>query len=439
MGRTTPARAIRIILASFMLFGVGGGCVALYSFDDFEKDPPITCNVDMDCPGSATCGQPQCDEGICTLKNLVAAGTLSINHQPGNCLRVICDGLGNEIIELDDTNVRPDGDMCTDDLCVDHTPVNPLSKAGTPCGPKANLECTDTGQCQGCVANTDCGNDSDCNKWTCENTICINNLEPVGKEIANPVAGDCKKTLCNAVGEAVDTFTADDAPSDEDPCTADYCSANGDILHDLLAEGTKCGDCMACTAAGLCQSCDAVSLDCSVGSCVPKPQPCTTNSDCSSSYCVDGYCCDSECSSKCVACNEAATGVHSGVCAPVKNGTDPNGDCQSATDTCIDGSCGCENGIKDGNETGTDCGGNCNGCTGTWNCGGIAACEGAVVPECCFLACINCPDDRELCKNLEGKTCVKGTDAQRIAIGAVTYNACAWPSNACRHVTCKCE
>ncbi|HRI70262.1 MAG TPA: hypothetical protein PK156_38790, partial [Polyangium sp.] len=250
MGRTRPTGALRGILAFTLLFGVGSGCVAIYSFEDFEKNPPQTCKVAEECPGSDTCGQRQCDNGVCTLKNPIAAGTLSINNKIGNCLRFVCDGLGNEFIEKDPSNVRSDGDACTIDLCVDGNPINSRAPAGTQCGATPNVQCTETGSCEGCIANPDCGEDTECTTWICEEGHCVKQLAEVGLEIDNPVKGDCKKNLCNTIGESPEVFAAEDAPSDEDPCTADYCSATGEILHDPLAEGSNCGNCLACTAQG---------------------------------------------------------------------------------------------------------------------------------------------------------------------------------------------
>jgi hypothetical protein len=444
MVRAGRTQTIRMILASSLLCFLGGGCVVIYGFDDFAKDSPKTCMDSSECKdGSDLCGTHQCEEGICVLRNIVATGSLTIRNETGNCLRFVCDGLGNEIIEIDSTNVRPDGDPCTEDLCVEGKPVNIVAPSGTQCGTNANVQCTDNGVCVGCLVNTDCGEDTACVTWTCVDMTCVRNLQPIGTEVSNPVVGDCKKNLCNEVGDFPETFAATDAPDDENPCTADYCTPNGEIVHGTLPEGTSCGECLTCAKDTTCNPCDAATLDCYEGACIPKPQECMVDTDCPSTYCVDGYCCDSQCSSKCMACDEKRTGVHSGICAPIKNGDDPQTECNSpAGDACFNGNCRCENGVQDDGEGGTDCGGSCNPCTGTWNCGGTDACNGAVVPVCCWddlLLCAACPDDRKLCNDLHGKTCVKGTPPQAITLGQVTYNKCFWPSNACQQVVCRCQ
>jgi hypothetical protein len=431
-------RAIRTILAFSTLFGVGGGCIAIYSFD---KKPPVGCKQVIDCPGSDACGQRLCENGLCKLANFAEAGALTINNKQGNCQRFACDGKGNEIIEIDDTNVPVDGDNCTDDICTDGVPSNPRSPEGTQCGTSASVTCSAAGECQNCVNGSDCGEDNKCTTWTCEMSICVKNLQSIGTEVGNPVPGNCAKNLCNDLGESPETFVADDAPSDEDPCTADFCKANGDVAHDLLPEGTKCADCSACAADGLCKTCDAATSDCHMGACVPKPQTCMDGSECKSTYCVDGFCCNAECSSTCMGCSSQLTGIPSGICAPIINGQDPDGECTSfMDDVCVNGSCGCANGVLDGNEDGIDCGGNCNPCTGMWNCGGTAVCDGNSPFICCpqdWVMCANCGDQRQGCKDLQGTTCNIGMANKRFTLGVVGAPACLAP--ACRYVDCICE
>lgn len=440
MRKALHLRAIRSVLAFATMSVVGGGCIAVYSFD---REPPVACKDAKDCPGSDACGQKLCENGICKLSNLAPVGALTLNNKPGNCQRFVCDGNGNEIIAIDDTNVRVDGDNCTDDVCTNGKPSNVQSPEGAQCGTVPTVTCSANGVCQGCTAPSDCGEDTKCIRWSCEASVCIKNLEVVGTVADDPVPGDCKKNLCNAIGEAPETFAADDAPSDDDACTVDYCLPSGEIAHDLASEGTSCGDCFACAADGLCKPCDGATSDCHEGACVPKPQTCMNDSECASTYCVDGFCCDSECSSTCMACSQAKTGILSGLCAPVKNGEDPDNECSSpAADTCLNGNCSCENGAQDGNETGTDCGGSCNPCTGTWNCGGDTVCDGNVTATCCeqvFELCFACVDQSQMCKNLHGTTCVLGAKNQRFTFGLVGKGNCIPTFNACKFVDCKCQ
>lgn len=450
MRRTQHPKRMHKVFAFAALLGMSGGCITIYSFDDFETKAPQTCTSADQCKtDSPACGTPTCDE-ICKLTNLVTAGTLSRNHVIGDCQRRFCDGLGNEVVELDPTNVRSDGVTCTKDICIDNKPENIVADAETPCGipgTEMTVKCDGMGVCRGCTADADCGIKTACADWACENGACVKKLQPIGKEVENPSPGDCRKNLCNAAGESPNTFSAEDAPDDNDPCTLDYCTTDYEIKHDKVSAGTKCGNCAVCNAEGSCNPCDAATSDCYNGECVPKPQPCTANGDCASMYCVDGYCCNGECSAKCMACSELKTGVLSGICAPVTNGTDPDNECNTPlADSCFDGVCGCVNGVKDANEEGIDCGLICgNSCGGKWVCGGPKACAGDNTAQVCCpdFGCNpnNCPDQTGACNEFQNVACALGAPPQTFTIGSVIDFSCPFIAGwaACRSVTCTCQ
>lgn len=446
-------RVLHHVFAFSALLVMGGGCIAIYSFDEFETQAPITCTADIDCASNdkgkddKACGLPTCLNGICTRTNLVDKGTLSRNHVIGDCQRRYCDGKGNEVKEVDPTNVRSDGIACTQDVCLNNKPENIVATAGTPCGvpgTEMTLQCDAMGVCRGCTAPTDCGIKGACADWACEEGACVKKLQPIGTEVANPVAGDCRKTICNLAGEPEESFAPTDAPDDNNPCTLDRCATEDEVKHDNAA-GIKCGDCKVCDSAGLCGACNGTTSDCYQGECVAKPKTCQINGECLSNYCVDGYCCDSECSSKCMACVQAKTGVLSGICAPITNGTDPDSECGISTgDTCLNGNCSCSNGVKDSGEEGTDCGTTCGkSCTGTWKCGDLNGCGGSKASQTCcpWYGCGNsCPDQTSTCGNIDGGSCQLGATAQTFNIGTFSEWGCPFPaSSACRSVTCVCQ
>ncbi len=450
MRKTGNVRTLPHVLAFSTLLGMSGGCIAIYSFDDFDTKAPKTCTSVAECKtDSPACGTPTCDE-ICKITNLVSAETLSRNHVLGDCQKRFCDGKGNEVVELDPTNVRSDGNACTVDECDNITPVNTPAAADTPCGipgTEGVVKCDATGVCRGCTSNFQCGVNTACAEWSCEGGTCVKKLQPVGTEVENPSVGDCRKKLCNSIGESEDTFAVNDAPDDNNPCTLDYCTTEYEIKHDIVA-GTKCGDCKVCDAAGTCSDCDGTTSDCYQGECVPKPQTCTPNDNkCASTYCVDGYCCNSECGGKCMACSNALTGVLSGTCAPIINGTDPEGECTTLPgDSCFDGDCGCSNGVQDNGEQGIDCGPVCNNiCSGKWSCGTQQICVSDNATQACcpaFVGCTteNCPNQTTECIALHNVGCTLGEPPKKFVVGSVVDGACWYVGfGACRTVTCTCK
>lgn len=433
MLRTTKQRAFHHLITLVMTVGVGSGCLAIYSFD---AQPPATCRQKSDCPGTDACGQRVCEQGVCRVDKPVVPGGVPIEEPRGDCLRRTCDGEGNEVVAVDDSDVPFDGNACTIDICAEGTPSNVMAAAGTPCGQTATVQCNDAGLCVGCTNADDCGIDTACVHWTCDEGICLRVLSPIGTVASDAVPGDCRQNLCNETGESPETFSPSDAPSDDNPCTVDVCLPHGEVTHDNAPEGTKCGDCSACSA-GICGPCDSAVADCFNGECIPKPQACTSGSDCASTYCVDGYCCNGECSGQCMACSQTKTGLPSGLCGPVTNGNDPDQECANA-DSCWNGVCQCQNGQRDGAEFGVDCGGLCPACSGTWNCGGANPCAGNQTPDCCAFLCLACLNETQACQSIHGQSCLLGAPPIEFSLGVTSYPGCQ-NSLACDRVRCECQ
>ena len=433
MNRIRRLRTLHHLIALVCGVHFGTGCFLIYSFD---AEPPLACRGAEDCPGVANaCGLPVCEQGACSMRNLAAEGTILLDESTGDCIRAICDGKGNVLLAADDTDVPFDGNPCTDDLCMGGVPQNVAKSEGAQCGTISSVTCNAAGECVNCTTESDCGIATQCSRWVCSNGQCLRNIEPQGTVIDNPVPGDCRKTLCDALGQALEMFSAEDAASDEDPCTQDLCTTQGEFIYQPLPIGTSCGDCKACEN-GICGACNPSTSDCYAGACIGKPRVCALDSDCSSNHCVDGYCCDNECSGPCVACNEARTGRPSGLCAAVLDGTDPDNECNAtSSDVCVNGICQCANGIQDGNETGTDCGGDCNPCTGIWDCNGCAA---GMTLSCCYPNCSDCTDKLSECQAMQGKTCTIGTANQIIPLGTATASTCLFFMG-CKEATCVCK
>ena len=438
MQRTTRVHGI---LAFILLFGAGGGCVAIYRFENFDKEKPDSCSEPKNCPGTDACSLRVCEQGLCIRTNPVPADIYPDGQIEGDCKRIKCDGKGNDILENDPIDLPFDANECTTDTCTDGIPKN-VPDATKTCGTSSKpLQCNNAGFCTGCATDSDCGVSSNpCNMFQCVAQICTRVPQNVGLILDNAVAGDCTAIVCTAEGEAAEGFAPSDALQDANICTVETCNMDGSIAHDDVPEGKKCGDCLVCTK-GACGSCNATTSDCYAKDCIPKPQSCKVASDCATGYCIDDFCCDSECASPCMACSNAKTGLPSGYCSKIPDGTDPDEECNNPTgdtDTCRDRSCGCENGIRDGNEAGVDCGGDCAPCTGKWNCGGVSTCAGIGAQlECCYFC--SCPNESADCKTLEGQTCAIGAANRTFTVGTTSTNDCLFTPSVCRSVTCKCQ
>lgn len=448
MHRTSRARAMQSILAMTLLFGMGGGCVAIYGFDDFEKKAPPACKTLADCPSNNECGNYVCDAEVCIVPTPVEAGKLTTNNKRGDCARSICDGKGNAVVEIDDTDVPYDANDCTNDICANGVPSNPQAPTGTGCGTSPNVKCNTAGACVGCQDVSDCGIDNKCSKWSCENKQCIRTLEIVGSVVDNANQGDCRAIVCNAVGEEEEVVVNFDIPSDGNDCTTDACTTEGLADHQPTSIDTPCGNCGLCAANGVCMACDLNAFDCYQNVCYAKSKPCTTANDCPSMNCVTvpamnkSFCCDTPCAAPCMACSNDKTGAPDGVCAPVLDQSDPYNNCiMPPSDVCVQGQCRCHNGVQDLGETGVDCGGTCDACSGKWSCGGATACGGTgASAECCeFADCVNCNDQSADCATLEGQTCALGAAPKKLTLGLLFFQfGCPNTSTACKTITCNC-
>ncbi|MDI3285875.1 hypothetical protein [Polyangium sp. 15x6] len=436
MRSTKKTQVLSRVLALTFLLGAGGCVVLGY---DFNKQPPDSCKKAQDCPGEDTgCGKRFCDEGVCTYVEVLAKGEKPLGQPLDDCQEVTCDGAGHEVSKPAPDQHPEDGSVCTEDKCVDGTPLFVPLENTTPCGKDMLLKCDGLGSCAGCTMPSDCGDDGPCLKWSCptESKVCIRVFEPAGTIVADTVKGDCKAEACDGKGNLDQVPYPTDAADDMDPCTDDICTDMG-TEHANAANGTACGmGCQSCT--------DGVCGDCSPGfvcegmACVsvgeqPVGAVCKTNPDCTTGFCVQGVCCESACDDKCMGCVNTATGKPNGVCAPALDGNNPGGRCMGA-DTCVGGTCRCENGVQDGNELKVDCGGSCAPCKGTWVCNGDAGC-GKPIAQCCAFFCVDCGDETEACFQTQSTECFIGEQPKSFTGGSF-YD---FPCDTCNRMTCICQ
>ena len=107
------------------------------------------CVVSTDCPGTDTaCRTRLCTAGQCSFA-YTPAGTATGAQTTGDCHENQCDGAGNIIAAIDDTDTPSDGQECTADSCTNGVPTYVNLPAGTACTQGGGTQCDGSGTCQG--------------------------------------------------------------------------------------------------------------------------------------------------------------------------------------------------------------------------------------------------------------------------------------------------
>lgn len=223
----------------------------------------VGCLTAATCPGSDTeCHTRTCSAGHqCGVLNATAGKLLAI-QTVGDCHRNQCDGAGNPQTLVDDTDVHVDGNVCTDDVCMSGTPMNPALAQGATCG--SGLMCNGNGLCVGCVTAADCGVDTSCLKHTCTAAgQCMVNPVPNGTVLTDPTPGDCKRSECDGNGNIAVVANDADVPVDGNDCTQDVCM-NGTPSNPPQPVDTACNQnngsrCNGIAGASVCVQCNTFS------------------------------------------------------------------------------------------------------------------------------------------------------------------------------------
>ena len=280
------------------------------------------CVAASECPPSSVpCVKTTCEDGACG-EAPFPSGTLAPGNVEGDCQVQLCDGAGKVTSSPDDEDRPVDGSSCTADVCTNGVPSNPPLPAGATCQEGGGGVCNGNGACVACVASTDCpGEDSACQTRTCNDNVCGVTLAPAGTPLANQIAGDCSKNVCDGAGGTTSTIDGTDVPIDGKACTVDTCTA-GVPANPPLPLDTACnqdggkvcdasGACVQCNkgsqcasgvcAGGMCQPASCVDgvkngseadIDCGGAACAPCPigADCAAASDCTSGVCAAGTC-----------------------------------------------------------------------------------------------------------------------------------------------------
>ena len=214
----------------------------------------VGCVTAADCPlPPNACQTRVCTSNTCGFNN-VAADTLVTLVPLGDCHRDVCDGNGNVVAQVDDTD-KPStgGNQCLQSVCTAGVPTTPPFGQGVMCSQNTGTECDGLGACVQCVNATECpGSDTDCQSRTCTNGLCAISFKAPGTSVPAQVSNDCQRNVCDGAGNTVSMADDTDLPNTND-CRTPTC-VSGVPMTPPKPHGTTCppNGTQTCDGAGTC-------------------------------------------------------------------------------------------------------------------------------------------------------------------------------------------
>jgi hypothetical protein len=328
------------------------------------------CMAATDCPPTQNeCVDAVCNAGCCGTTN-VAANIPTATQTPGDCMVVVCDGMGGTMTKNDDMDVDDDMNACTADSCMMgmpvHTPIaGPCTaNGGTVCGDTAG---TNAGKCVQCNVAADCMTGICLPNGSCAPASCMDGVKN-GSETDTDCGGGTCMPCADGKACMIGTDCVDLICDNTMHCAAASCSdhvQNGgesDVDCGAACPGQLCADGLKCGSGADCQSGVCHSGTCQAPTCTDGVKNGTeTDTDCG------GAACDAM-------GDRCAAGLHCAVSADCQSGVCTGGVCQAAA---------CNDGVQNGTETDTDCGGaacDASGhtCATNQKCGAGADCQSGV-------------------------------------------------------------
>ncbi|HEY4157583.1 MAG TPA: hypothetical protein VGM29_05780 [Polyangiaceae bacterium] len=131
----------------------------------------VDCVSASDCPGTdSACATRSCTAGKCGVA-FTAAGSRNPAQTAGDCHANQCDGMGNIVSVVDDTDLPVDARECTQDVCANGVASNPPLPPEVRC--QTSRVCDGAGSCVDCIVAADCpGADTTCSTRTCNANVC---------------------------------------------------------------------------------------------------------------------------------------------------------------------------------------------------------------------------------------------------------------------------
>ncbi len=107
----------------------------------------VGCLSANDCPGiDNACQARTCNGGTCGIAYELAGAPIAA-QAAGDCHVNECDGVGNVMSVIDNTDLPVDNRQCTSDVCTAGVPSNPALPAGTACTDNGGSICGANGGC----------------------------------------------------------------------------------------------------------------------------------------------------------------------------------------------------------------------------------------------------------------------------------------------------
>ena len=145
--------------------GGGGGGAGLEGGGGAGQGGSPECDSPVQCPQPASCLVPACVEGQCGAAP-APLNALSDNQVTGDCIEILCDGAGGEVLVVDVTDPCP------------------------------GLKCSQAGACVECINANDCNNGQLCSGGVCVD--CITDADCGGGGNPYCLAGQCVECIFSA-------------------------------------------------------------------------------------------------------------------------------------------------------------------------------------------------------------------------------------------------
>ncbi|MGB2984255.1 MAG: hypothetical protein WBE26_00085 [Phycisphaerae bacterium] len=277
-----------------------------------DCDDQNVCTDDI-CNAVGACENPNntlpCDDGLfCTATDTCSDGACVGTGDPcPDEPNDVCDEANDQCVECLTVDDCDDGNVCTDDSCVDnvceHIPNTASCEDGQFC--TSNDTCSDTAcvggpdpcvppqlcdeylnRCVDCLDDEGCDDGNICTTDRCTFGECsnVNNVIPCDDGLFCTATDQCSDGTCVGSGDAcpgqlcdepgdrcVDCFTVADCPGDGVGCTEDQCD-DGDCVY--VPDDTVCDDGVFCNGPEFCHT----MLGCQPGE-TPCDDPALCNED----------------------------------------------------------------------------------------------------------------------------------------------------------------